>query len=112
MRHVAEKHEPLSEPVFLILTSLAEGPQHGYAIIKDIEALSGGRVVLSTGTLYGALRRMLQDRWIERFEAEDTSRDKQSYRLTPAGRACLAADLARLRSLGRAAAARLRTGEA
>ncbi len=48
---------PLSEPVFLILTSLAEGPQHGYAIIKDIEALSGGRVVSSTGTLYGALRR-------------------------------------------------------
>lgn len=112
MRHVAEKHEPLSEPVFLILTSLAEGPQHGYAIIKDIEALSGGRVVLSTGTLYGALRRMLQDRWIERFQSEDTSRDKQSYRLTPAGRARLAADLARLRSLGRAAAARLRTGEA
>ncbi len=54
---------------------------------------------------------MLEDRWIERFEADDTSRDKQSYRLTPAGRACLAADLARLRSLGRAAAARLRIGE-
>jgi DNA-binding PadR family transcriptional regulator len=112
MRHVIDKHEPLSEPVFLILTSLAEGPQHGYAIIKDIETLSGGRVRMSTGTLYGALRRMLEDRWIERFETDDTSRDKQSYRLTPAGRARLAADLDRLRCLGRAAAARLRAKEA
>lgn len=112
MRHVVEEHEPLSEPVFLILTSLAEGPQHGYAIMRDIEALSGGRVRLSTGTLYGALRRMLEDRWIERFETDDTSRDKQSYRLTPAGRGRLAADVDRLKSLSRAAAARLRLTEA
>jgi len=111
MRHVVEEHEPLSEPVFLILTSLAEGPQHGYAIMRDIETLSGGRVRLSTGTLYGALRRMLEDRWIERFETHDTSRDKQSYRLTPAGRDRLAADVDRLRSLSRAAAARLRLSE-
>lgn len=112
MRHVAGKHDPLSEPVFLILTSLAEEPRHGYALIKDIEALSDGRVRLSTGTLFGALRRMLEARWIERFETEDTSRDKRSYRLTPAGRDRLAADLERLRPLTRAAAARLRTKEA
>ena len=111
MRHVVDKHEPLSEPVFLILTSLVEEPRHGYALIRDIEALSGGRVCLSTGTLYGALRRMLEARWIERFETEDTSRDKQSYRLTTVGRGRLAADLERLRSLARSAAARLRTRE-
>jgi len=112
MRHVAGEHEPLSEPVFLILTSLAEGPQHGYAILKDVETISGGRVRLSTGTLYGALRRMLEDGWIERFAADDTSRDKQSYRLTPEGRASLKTDLDRLRSLSRAAGARLRAREA
>jgi DNA-binding PadR family transcriptional regulator len=112
MRHVAEKQEPLSEPVFLILTSLAEEPRHGYALIKDIESLSGGRVSLSTGTLFGALRRLLEARWIERYDTGDRSRDKQSYRLTPAGRDRLAADLERLKPLTRAAAARLRTNEA
>ena len=112
MRHVAEKHEPLSEPVFLILTSLAEEPRHGYALIKDIEILSSGRVRLSTGTLFGALRRLLKAQWIERFETEDTSRDKQTYRLTPLGREHLAADLDRLKPLTRTAAARLRAKEA
>lgn len=112
MRHVGQDHNPLSEAEFLILTSLSETSQHGYAIIKDIEALSGGRVRLSTGTLYGALHRMLQARWIERFETGDTSRDKQSYRLAPAGRARLSADVERMRSLSRVAGARLKTIEA
>ena len=112
MRHVVEEQEPLSEPVFLILTSLADGPRHGYGLIRDIETLSGGRVHLSTGTLYGALHRMLDSRWIERFQTDDTSRDKQSYRLTGTGRATLEADLERLRSLARAASARLRVSEA
>lgn len=115
MRHVAERVEgggPLSEPVLLILMSLADQPRHGYALMKDIEALSGGRVRLSTGTLYGALHRLLDDRWIERFEQEDTSREKQSYRLTPAGRRRLQAELERMKRLTRAGAARLRLGEA
>ena len=51
---------PLSEAVFLILLSLAEGPKHGYAIMKDVHELSAQRVSLSTGTLYGALKRLLK----------------------------------------------------
>ena len=74
--------KPLTEPVLLILTSLAAHPRHGYALIKDIELLSAGRVRMSTGTLFGALRRLLEDGWIERFEQEDTARQKQAYRLT------------------------------
>ena len=70
--------KPLSEPVLLILLSLADSPRHGYALLKDIESLSRGRVRLSTGTLYGALRRLLEDRWIERFAQQDTSREKQA----------------------------------
>ena len=62
--------KPLTEPVLLILMSLANKPRHGYALMKDIERLSNGRVRLSTGTLYGALRRLLADHWIERFELE------------------------------------------
>jgi DNA-binding PadR family transcriptional regulator len=116
MRHVVERNEAqpkaLSEPVLLILTSLADRPRHGYALLQDIEALSQGRVRLSTGTLFGALRRMLEDGWIERFEQEDTSRDKQSYRLTAAGRKQLALELDRMKQLTRAGMARLRASEA
>ena len=117
MRHVAAQADapepkPLTEPVLLILMSLSGKPRHGYALIKDIEALSHGRVRLSTGTLYGALRRLLEETWIERFEQDDTSREKQAYRLTPAGRRQLELELDRMRQLTRAASLRLRTREA
>ena len=117
MRHVAQQRDspearPLTEPVLLILTSLAAKPRHGYALIKDIEILSSGRVRMSTGTLYGALRRLLEDDWIERFEQPDTSREKQAYRLTTAGRRQLQLELDRMKQLTRAATARLRTREA
>ena len=114
MRHVVRQTElkPLSEPVLLILMSLADQPRHGYGLMKDIESLSQGRVRLSTGTLYGALRRLLDDGWIERFEQTDTSRDKQAYRLTSAGRAQLHAEVERLKQLARAGIARLRMSEA
>jgi DNA-binding PadR family transcriptional regulator len=80
--------------------------------MKDIESLSKGRVRLSTGTLYGALRRLLEDRWIERFAQPDTAREKQAYRLTSTGRAQLDAELDRMKQLTRAAATRLKTREA
>ena len=122
MRHVAKRsvkrrREPgegraLTEPVLLILISLAHQPRHGYALIKDIETLSHGRVRLGTGTLFGALRRLFEDAWIEQFELDDTSREKQAYRLTPAGEARLQNELERMKQLTRAAAARLRTREA
>jgi DNA-binding PadR family transcriptional regulator len=103
MRHVVER--PLTEPVFLILASLADKPRHGYALMKDIEEISEGRVRLSTGTLYGAIRRLLEDGCIERFAQKDTSRDKQAYRLTAAGRGQLKSEVARMKQLTRAAAA-------
>jgi len=112
MQPDASETKPLTEPVLLILLSLANKPRHGYALMKDIETLSGGRVRTSTGTLYGALRRLLEDEWIERFEQQDTSREKQAYRLTLAGRRQLNAELDRMKKLTRAATARLRTREA
>jgi len=99
--------EPITEPVLLILLSLAARPRHGYAILRDTEQISDGRVRLSTGTLYGALRRLLDDGWIERFKDEDTSRGKQSYRLTSLGRRNLQAEVSRLKQLTRAAALRI-----
>ena len=113
MRHVAEQHstsrvKPLTEPVLLILVSLASKPQHGYALMRDIGDLSQGRVEVTTGTLYGALRRLLEDGWIERFDQKDTSREKQAYRLTATGRRYLEMELDRMKQITRMAAARLR----
>ena len=108
MRHVATQHtEPLSEAVFLILLSIAPEPKHGYAIMKDVEEISSGRVKLSTGTLYGALRRLLESKWIVRFAEKEASRDRQAYRLTSNGQAALAAENTRMKNLTRAAASRL-----
>ncbi len=111
MRHVVGD-TPLSEPVFFILASLAGEPRHGYSLLKDIEVISEGRVRLSTGTLYGALRRLLDQELIERARTEDTSRDKQTYRITPLGRAALREENTRLKQLTRIGAARLRVAEA
>jgi DNA-binding PadR family transcriptional regulator len=113
MRHVAEQQatsriKPLTEPVLLILVSLASKPQHGYALMRDIGDLSQGRVEVTTGTLYGALRRLLEDGWIERFDQEDTSREKQAYCLTAIGRRRLEMELDRMKQVTRIAAARLR----
>jgi DNA-binding PadR family transcriptional regulator len=99
----------LSEPVFWILLSLAGEPQHGYAMMTSVSSLSEGRVRLTTGTLYGALARLLEQRWIERFESRDTSREKRSYRLTALGRARLRDETARLRHVSRLAASRLKS---
>ena len=97
----------VSEPVLLILLSLAEQPRHGYAILQDTERMSEGRVRLSTGTLYGALRRLLEERWIERFKEQDSSRGRQAYRLTAAGRRNLQMEVTRLKHLTRVAALRV-----
>jgi DNA-binding PadR family transcriptional regulator len=113
MRHVVERHsEPLSEPVFLILVSLADEPRHGYSILQDVEMLSNGRIRMSTGTLYGALRRMLEVRWIEHFQEEDAPRGRQAYRLTASGKNVLSDEVDRMKVLSRLASTRLARGEA
>jgi DNA-binding PadR family transcriptional regulator len=103
---------PLTEPVLLILLSLAGQPRHGYSILKDVEEMSDGRVVLSTGTLYGALRRLLDEEWIERIEEEDTSRGRQAYRLTSRGRKNLQLEVGRMKHLTRLASLRISAKEA
>lgn len=117
MRHVVSKPDvlgskPLTEPVFLILTSLADQPRHGYALLQDIQRLSNDRVTLSTGTLYGALRRLLEDGLIVRFQQEDKSRDKQAYKLTAEGRRQLQFEISRMKQLMRIASARMKESEA
>jgi len=97
----------LSEPVFLVLLSLAEQPRHGYSILKDAASMSNGRVLLSTGTLYGALERLLDHGWIDRVEEDNTPRDRRTYRLTSRGRRNLQMEIDRMRQLTKVAALRM-----
>ncbi len=94
-----EERSPLTEPVLLVLLSLVEQPRHGYSILKDVERMSGGSVTLSTGTLYGALRRLLNLGWIEQFKEDETARDRRAYRLTTKGQKILQAEVARMKHL-------------
>ena len=90
-------HQALTEAVYYILLSLTV-PRHGYGIMQNTEALSGGRVRLAAGTLYGALTSLLDKGWIEALPGDTDSRKKE-YIITDAGREILRAELARLREL-------------
>jgi DNA-binding PadR family transcriptional regulator len=104
--------ETLQEPTFLILTALAAGPLHGYGLITEVASLSGGRVELRPGTLYGALDRLGDDGLVaaDREEIVD-GRLRRYYRLTDDGAAVLAAAADRLRRNALAASRRLRARE-
>ena len=78
----------LTEAVFYILLSL-DAPLHGYGIMQNVERLSGGRVRLAAGTLYGALTTLTERGWIEAV-GEDEGRRKE-YRITSEGRAAVRA---------------------
>lgn len=84
----------LTEAVFYILLSLDE-PLHGYGIMQNVEELSGGRVRLAAGTLYGALDTLQKRRWIEPAPGGGSGRKKE-YRLTDSGRAVARVELDRL----------------
>jgi len=101
---------PLPSATLHILVALAPGEKHGYAIMRDVEALSDGAVRMGPGTLYGSVKRMLADGLIEEAPARpDPALDDQRrryYRLTGLGERVRAAELARLEALVR------RTGSA
>jgi DNA-binding PadR family transcriptional regulator len=86
---------PLTPAMFYILVALADGQTHGYAILKDVEQLTGGSVRLSTGTLYGIIKRLLGEGLIrESVSGQDERR--RSYELTAFGREVARAEAARL----------------
>jgi DNA-binding PadR family transcriptional regulator len=90
---------PLQEPTIYILLSLHGGEKHGYAILKDVAELSSERIKLSTGTLYGALYRLLDQGLIERVDPEDGARGKKAYRLTHSGMEVFDAEVGRMKQL-------------
>ena len=98
----------LSESAFWILTALAPGPLHGYAIMRATGEASDGRVALKATTLYASLERLERDRLVEIASEEVVDgRARRSYRLTEHGGAVLAREVAELEARARAARARL-----
>ncbi len=99
----------MREPTYLVLTSLAAEPQHGYAVMEDVSRITDGRVRLRAGTLYAALDRLRADGLIEVDRKEVVqSRLRRYYRLTAEGERRLAAETARLRQQATVAERRLR----
>jgi DNA-binding PadR family transcriptional regulator len=92
-----------AEPSLYILVSLSSGPKHGYAIMSDVEEMSGSP--LGPGTLYGALARLEKRGLIEALEPEDRRRP---YRLTGLGATTVGAQLAHLEGFVRTGLKRLR----
>jgi DNA-binding PadR family transcriptional regulator len=100
---------PLPPAVFQILVALADQDRHGYAIMQDIAARTDGRMKLSPGTLYGSIKRMLDDGLIveldERPDPDHDDERRRYYRLTRFGREVARAEADRLTTLLRQARA-------
>ena len=101
---------PLTPVAFEILLALADGEQHGYSIMREVERRSSGAVMLHPGTLYRALARLLESRLIEeldeRPDAENDDQRRRYYELTPLGVAVARGEAERLASQLAAARAR------
>ncbi len=94
-----------SDPALLILSSLADGPKHGYAMMEDIQSFSGTH--LEPGTLYGALGRLEQRGWIEPLPSEERRRP---YRITAAGVLALKEQIATMNRIVSTGQQRLQLG--
>jgi DNA-binding PadR family transcriptional regulator len=84
------KLDPLPAAAFQIMLALSDGELHGYAIMREVEEQSGGRLRLGPGTLYGSLQALLEGRLIEEVDrpgdTEERRERRRYYRLTVAGR--------------------------
>lgn len=101
---------PLTPAIAHILLALADQERHGYAIMQEVEHLTGGRTRMGPGTLYGTIKRLLASRLIERAdERPDPELDderRRYYRITRLGAQVLEAETARMATLVGAAKAK------
>ena len=90
----------LPEAHFHILIVLAEGDKHGYSIMQEVAALTGGKIRMSPGTLYGAIQRLVEQGFIEEVGGfANAGERRRYYKITRAGRAAASAEVERLGSL-------------
>lgn len=105
---------PLPSAPFHLLVALSEGESHGYVLMQKVEALSGGRVKMGPGTMYGTLKRLCSDGLVEESaQRPDPGLDDQRrryYRLTALGMQVCSAEAERLAALSHVARRNLRPG--
>ena len=102
-----EKILPLTATAFHILVALANGPRHGYALMRDLAQSTGGRLVLLPGALYRRLQQLLDDGLIEELDdGSDMASRRRTLGVTAFGRAVAEAEAARLEDLVEAARSR------
>jgi DNA-binding PadR family transcriptional regulator len=89
---------PLTEAIFYILLAVRK-PNHGYGIVQDVSEMTGGRVILGPGTLYGAINSMLTKGWIRLYSEDKESRKKKDYLITDAGKEVFNNEVKRLKEL-------------
>jgi DNA-binding PadR family transcriptional regulator len=97
-----ESQAPLTAAMFNVLITLADGDKHGYAILKEVEEQTAGEVQLSTGTLYGIIKRLLSEGLIvesRQRPAEDDDQRRRYYRLTEEGRQVAVTEALRMEKL-------------
>ena len=92
-KQFSNENVPLTPPIFYILLSLATIERHGYDIMKQVENDSKGKVKLGAGTLYGAIKRMLEEKLIT--EIDSTHARRKYYKLTEKGRSMFSNELER-----------------
>lgn len=93
-----DKNLPLTEALFYILLAVRT-PNHGYGIIQEVTEMTGGRLTLGPGTLYGAINSMLSKGWIRLFSEDKESRKKKEYLITEQGKDIFAEEVTRLHEL-------------
>jgi DNA-binding PadR family transcriptional regulator len=103
-----EAYLPLTPPVFHVLLALVDEDRHGYAVLKEVEERTEGKVRLSSGTLYAIFKRLLNDGLIEELDERPTEDDERRryYHLTPFGKQVAVAEAERMEDLVAAARAK------
>ena len=104
------KLDPLPAAAFQIMLSLADGDLHGYAIMRQVEEQTGGRLRLGPGTLYGSIQALLEGKLIEEVyrseETEDRQERRRYYKLTATGRKLARSEAEKMADVLRVARAR------
>ena len=95
---IISKFSPLTEASYYTLLALGK-PLHGYGIIKKVEEMSNGRVVLAAGTLYGAISTLLKNNLIELVGEESVSRKRKMYKMTEDGKMLINYEITRLQEM-------------
>lgn len=99
---MTETQEPLTPALFHVLLALTDGDKHGYGIMKEVSQQTDGDVQLSTGTLYGIIKRLLGSGWIKEVRGPAIKNDdsrRRYYRLTEDGRQIAVVEAKRLEKL-------------